>query len=124
MAQISLSEIAQQLAEDTRSSPHDGVSNAERVNFILNMFEVDAIDLNDHFSFDKAWQCDDPEMVEAFIHLAILQRQYVTGVSYAGYLTEEQGEVRCGWLSLQIAKMHWHLTHLKQNKPTPPFRLH
>ncbi len=120
MPDISLNEIAYYICADTRVGV-DGCCNQDRTNYVCEVMGTDAIDLMEDIDYRVALTADDPEFVQAAIHLAKLQMLFVDGARLAGWIDEAGAELRLAWFELMLRKMGWHLHHLQQDIPTPPF---
>lgn len=121
MPQLTRNDIANLIGSNTYPHNHDGVSNAERVNAIVNVFGRTLLEMESSFPYDLVIQCQDTAKVQASIYLATLQHQYHAMIAADGHCTHENADMKCAWLHLWIKKMDWHLTHLKNNQLTPPF---
>lgn len=99
----------------------DGCSNVDRVRFVMEAMGVDQIDLNEQVDYTLALDSDNPTFVEAAIHLAKLQIQYIAAAHYSGYLTDDNNAMKMAVYTLIIEKMCWHLKHLNMDVPTPPY---
>lgn len=105
-------------------SSGDGVSNAERAYFVADVFDVQTIDLSQTMPFETALVSDDAEGIEAAIHYAKLQFQFVHACGFAGLFSEPFVELQSAALQVSIRKLAWHLRHVEQGRPTPPLPFH
>lgn len=116
----SFDDIAHDLTSDT-SPGADGCSNADRITYIGQVFGHTTIRLGEKMDFSHVPACTDIAIVNASKHLALLQLDFLKR-SYDHYLIEI-GDFQTGsaTLILDIQRMNWHLQHLQQDVPTPPF---
>lgn len=119
--QPSLNELAYFIATNTQPQM-DGCSNADRTAYIVEVLGCTELDLGAPIDYGLALANDCPEFVQASIHLAKLQMQYLYAAQYAGYISDDDTMLKAAWFELYIRKMDWHLWHLQQDKPTPPFQ--
>ena len=120
MQSISLDEIAYYICADERVGM-DGCSNQDRTNYVCEVMGTDAINLNSNIDYRFALHSDCPEFVQASIHLAKLQLQFIEGARLAGWVDDQFAELQLAFYDLTIRKMGWHLEHLQKDVPTPPF---
>lgn len=105
----------------TLPSSGDGISNAERAEFVCHTFKAQIIDLNRKMPYEAMLKSNDPERILASIHLAKLQFQYAQASHHAGFLERERMEFYTAYLHLMIGKLAWHKKHVEAGKKTPPF---
>jgi hypothetical protein len=120
--QVNLSDLALELVNDDRPIGPDGCSNAERFNFIMQVFESESLNLNEKFDYSIVLLCRDISMVEASKHIAILQLQYVYMLGAHGLIEQEEIDLNSAVITLAIQRINWHLEHLSMDRPTPPFK--
>lgn len=118
---MTFAEINDAILSCTMPSSGDGVSNYERACFICYTFEVDTIDLLEQMPFDAALDSDDPEGIEAAAHYAKLQFQFIHACAHAGLVSGPVAELNAALAHLWIKKLLWHLQHVREGRPTPPY---
>lgn len=121
MPQLHPEQIAYLIGTNCEPHVHDGVSNAERVACIVNVFGRSMLPLDEEFDYGVVMQSDDPVKVQAAIYLATLQHQYLAVMMADGHTPVAIGDPKQAVVHLWALKMQWHLKHLKENKFTPPF---
>jgi hypothetical protein len=121
VSQVSPAQIAFMIATNAAPDEDTGISNVMRFNRVTEVFGRDSLDLGGAYPYPMALENPDPVKVQAMIDLAILQHQYTSLRIADQHVTPDDGDAILAWLDLMIAKMEWHLNHLKQGVPTPPW---
>lgn len=117
----SLEDITYELINDTRPNGPDGCSNADRIDYILEVFECDSVSLNEDYDWKEVSKSDDPEMVVAAKHLALLQLDWFHRLYYNGFMTIDAFNVKSSVIILGVQRINWHIAHLERGVLTPPF---
>lgn len=115
------SDVASVVALDSTIGT-DGHSNYDRVVYVCTVFQMEYLDLECKFDFSSIIQCQEPDVVLASKHLAVLQLAYWNGMFNAGLVMEENHALSTAQLILDIQKITWHYDHLIEGKITPPYQ--
>jgi hypothetical protein len=100
-------EIAAALITDETPRP-DGWHNRERVAFVLSTFGADTIDFEQVFDFGAVLECYNPQVIEAWRQLAILQSFYAEALYIYQWIDEEDHYAISNYLRCVIQHIDWH----------------
>jgi hypothetical protein len=118
---LTLEEITEALAHDTRPGGPDGCSNVDRINFVLEVFNLKTIDLTLTYDFTPVIGVDCVFNVQAAKHLALLKLDYINRLYDHFMINKVEYDTVVAPLILAVQRIDWHLFHLEQGVPTPPF---
>lgn len=114
-------DIATQICYNDSPSSTDGVSNRERFRFILKQLGLESLNLNAQMDYEKALETRETNVIDAAIHLAILQFQFFQALRHHNLCDQTYRDLRVAILDLTLHKLHWHKKHASQGIETPPF---
>lgn len=118
---MKMSEICEALASDHRPNGPDGCSNIDRIKFICNAMNLEVIDLTLDYDFTPVTDEDDPIMVAAAKHLALLKLDYMNRLFDHCYISKQHYDSEAAQLILAVRRIEHHLSYLEDGLPTPPF---
>lgn len=121
MQQPTAEELNRYILEDEQVSTADDWMNTERFEFICEAFDMEDVDLFDHYPFEKAEASDDPTLVEATYHLCRMQRHLVIAFHQLEYITKEQFDTRSAHFEIWNFKLSWRCLHLNEGGSVPPY---
>lgn len=116
-------EITEALACDTRPSGPDGCSNVDRIAFVCQVFDLEQLDLTLAYDFTPVIGVTCPFNVEAAKHLAILKLDFINRLYDNYHMDQAHYESVSAPLIGAIRRIDWHLRHVAEGVPTPPFRV-
>jgi hypothetical protein len=117
----SLDEIAQELAHDARPSNLDGCSNVDRIKYIVEVLEVERIDLTIDFDLSELFDNKEYDEVQAIKHFIMLKMDFLNRQLDHYHITPDQHRLSVAPLVLDIQRLNWHMEHLVEGRPTPPY---
>lgn len=119
--EVTRKDIAEALSTDTRPTGPDGCSSADRIAFIMEVFEMDQFVISTTFDFTGVTDIDDPIKVCAVKHLALLKLAYTNRCFDHGLLNQQEYDAEAAPLILSVQRIEHHLSFLEDGLPTPPF---
>lgn len=115
-----LAELLEDLISDEHPGP-DGCANTDRIVFIMEVLGCEEININQTYNFTPVVRSKNPHLVEASLHIAYLQLDYLKRAYDNEHMDDETYDLHKARLLLDLNKMRWHYDHLIAGNPTPPF---
>jgi len=118
---LSRQEIMDACKWDTRPSSSGGASNADRYEFICEVFELDDVDLEQAYDWQVVTKSKCVVAVTAAKEMMLLKLDFINRLFEHGHLTRlEWDMISSPWI-IAVQRINWHLHHLELEMPTPPF---
>jgi hypothetical protein len=118
---MSLEGIHEALVSDHRAAGPDGCSNIDRIRFISETMQPEVIDLTIDYDFTLVVEEDNPILVVAVKHLALLKLDYMNRLYDHCHMMKEVYDAEAAKLILAVRRIDHHLSYLEVGLPTPPF---
>ena len=118
---MTLEEITEAIATDHRPTGPDGCSNTDRIRFISEAMGIKVIDLTAEYDFTPVTEEDNPVVVAAAKHLALLKLSYLNRLYENYHLSKDNYDMMAAQLILAVQRIDHHLSYLEAGLPTPPF---
>jgi hypothetical protein len=118
---MTLEEIHDVLVTDHRANGPDGCSNIDRIRFIGEVMQPEVIDLTVDYDFTLVVEEEDPILVAAVKHLALLKLDYTNRLYDHCHMMKEVYDAEAAKLYLAVRRIDHHLSYLESDLPTPPF---
>lgn len=119
--EVTLDEITEALTMDHRPAGPDGCSNIDRLAFVSQVFGLETIDLSIRYDFTSIIEEDNPIMVAAAKHLALLKLDYLNRLYEHYHMAKSDYDSFAAMLILDVRRIDHHLSYLEEGLPTPPF---
>lgn len=118
---MTIEEINESIAFDHRPTGPDGCSAMDRIAFVGQVFGLDTVDLTIPYDFSTIIEEDDPIVICAAKHLALLKLDYLNRLYDHYHLDRETYDALSASLILAVRRIEHHLGFAEQGLPTPPF---
>lgn len=117
-------QLAQQIMYSPIPDTGDGICNAHRTYYILEVWDVTHVNLNQRYPFEALLQSRDPEKVRASLYLAKIQFQFNEACRHKGFIDDHDADQFNIYLHHSIRSLAHHLKYVDMGRPTPPLGFH
>lgn len=117
---LPIQQIAEGVCHNTTPHIEDGMSNLERLQFVLQVFQLEEFSLTEKFPLEDYLDSDHMEELVACRFICQLKHSFNWALYLNGNIPKTDCEIFTGYLQLMAMKFLWNINHFG-HEIRPPF---